>query len=89
MKQPTVDSTDDDVIYTTHDVEVNVNIVAPTKKVTKKQSTKVTTALKPAKTKDKTRVKVTRRLCYLCPALTQAKNNDPLFFLILWGCIDQ
>jgi hypothetical protein len=66
MNQPTVDSTDDDVVQTSHDVEVNVNIVTPTKKVTKKNPTKATTALKPPKTKEKTRVKVTRRLCHLC-----------------------
>jgi hypothetical protein len=34
MNQPTVDSTDDDVVETSQDVEVNVNIVTPTKKVT-------------------------------------------------------
>jgi hypothetical protein len=36
MNQPTVDSTDDDVVETSQDVEVNMNIVTPTKKVTKK-----------------------------------------------------
>jgi hypothetical protein len=66
MNQPTVDSTEDDVVETSHDAKVNVNIVTLTKKVTKKKATKVTTALKPPKTKEKTRVKVTRRLCHLC-----------------------
>jgi hypothetical protein len=41
MNQPTVDSTEDDVIETSHDVKVNVNIVTWTKKVTKKMPTKV------------------------------------------------
>jgi cytochrome c5 len=67
MNQPTVDSTEDDVVETSHDVKVNVNIVTPTKKATKKKPTKATsTALKPPQTKENTKVKVIRRLCHLC-----------------------
>jgi hypothetical protein len=58
MNQPTVYSTNDDVINTLHDVNinVNVNIVTPTKKVTRKMPTKATTALNAPTTKEKTRV---------------------------------
>jgi hypothetical protein len=46
------------VIEASHDVNLNgnVNIVTPTKKVTRKMPTKVTTAMKAPKTKEKTRV---------------------------------
>jgi hypothetical protein len=57
MNQPTVYSTNDDVIDTSHDVNinVNVNIVTPRKKVTRKIPTKATTALNAPRTKEKTR----------------------------------
>jgi hypothetical protein len=45
MNQPSVDSTDVDIVDTSQDVEVNMNIVTPTKKV--KKSTKGTRALNP------------------------------------------
>jgi hypothetical protein len=66
MNQPTVDSTDDDVIDPSHDVNTNanVNIVTAMKKVTRKMPTKATTALNAPRTKEKTRMDFGPTVCF-------------------------